>query len=53
MSKSTTTYDLTPEELFRLKCAYTAIRDPKIRAEFLTTLEAWAEDQWFATDRES
>ncbi|MBO9468459.1 hypothetical protein J7443_24765, partial [Tropicibacter sp. R15_0] len=24
----------------------TTIRDPAIRAEFLRTVEAWAEDQW-------
>ncbi len=39
-------YDITQPELFRLICAYTAIRDPAIRTEFLTTLEAWAQDQW-------
>jgi hypothetical protein len=41
-----TTYDITPDELFRLVTAYTAIRKPTIRAEFLETVEAWAEDQW-------
>lgn len=41
-----TVYDLTEEELFRLTCAYTAIRNPTIRAEFLRTVEAWAQDQW-------
>lgn len=41
-------YDLTPDELFRLVTAYTAIRDPKIRAEFLRTVEAWVDDQWHA-----
>jgi len=41
-----TVYSLTEHELFRLTCAYTAIRDPVIRAEFLRTVEAWAEDQW-------
>jgi len=39
-------YNLTPEELFRLVTAYAAIRDPKIRAEFLSSIEAWREDQW-------
>ena len=41
-------YDLTPDELFRLVTAYTAIRDPKIRAEFLRTVEAWVDDRWHA-----
>lgn len=41
-----TTYDITPDELFRLVTAYSAIRKPSIRAEFLETVEAWAEDQW-------
>lgn len=45
-----TIYDLTPEELFRLNTAFAAIRNPKIRAEFLRTVEAWAEDQWGARD---
>lgn len=43
-------YGLTEAELFRLQTAYTAIRDPAIRAEFLRTIEAWAEDQWHAVD---
>lgn len=41
-----TPYDITPTELFRLATAYAAIRDPKIRAEFLTSIEAWSKDQW-------
>ncbi len=44
MSKITN--DLTETELFRLTCAYTAIRDPAIRAVFLELVEAWAVDQW-------
>ncbi len=44
-----TIYGLTEEELFRLTAAFTAIRDPAIRAEFLRTVEAWAEDQWTGT----
>lgn len=43
-------YDLTPIELFRLNTAYTAIRKPEIRAEFLDLIEAWAEDQWIVSD---
>lgn len=39
-------YGLTQSELFRLLTAYSAIRDPNIRTEFLTTVEAWAKDQW-------
>ena len=39
-------YHHTEAELFRLTCAYIAIRDPNIRAEFLRTIEAWAQDQW-------
>lgn len=39
-------YDVTPDELFRLLTAYAAIRDPKIRAEFLSSIEAWTQDQW-------
>ncbi len=41
-----TIYDLNEEEVFRLTSACTAIRNPAIRAEFLQTVEAWAEDQW-------
>ena len=47
-----TAYDMTPEELFRLVTAYTAIRDPAIRAEFLRTVEAWATDQWHSQKHE-
>ena len=39
-------YHLTPEELFRLLTAYAAIRSPAIRAEFLSSIEAWTQDQW-------
>jgi len=45
-----TIYNLTEAELFRLTSAYTAIRDPVIRAEFLRTVEAWAQDQWAGID---
>lgn len=48
MSKAV--YDQTETELFRLTCAYTAIRDPRIRAEFLHTVEAWAREQWQVED---
>ena len=41
-----TSNNLTPDELFRLVTAYSAIRKPTIRAEFLETVEAWAQDQW-------
>ncbi|WP_165390266.1 hypothetical protein [Thalassococcus sp. S3] len=44
-------YDLSQAELFRLTSAYAAIRCPKIRKEFLRTVEAWAQDQWH--DQES
>ena len=43
-----TTYNLTPGELFRLFIAYSAIRNPGIRARCLETIGAWAEDQWVA-----
>ena len=46
MTPTNTVYDLTQEELFRLTTAYTAIRKPEIRAEFLELVEAWAKDQW-------
>lgn len=49
MINSTTTYDVTPDELFRLHCTYVAIRKPEIRAEFLDLVEAWTEDQWART----
>ncbi len=39
-----TVYGVTTEEMFRLYAAYAAIRDSKIRAEFLATVEAWAQD---------
>lgn len=42
----TTPYKLTPDEVFRLLAAYAAIRDPAIRAEFLSSIEAWTQDQW-------
>lgn len=45
-----TTYGLSPDELFRVQTAYGAIRDPKIRTEFLTLIEAWAQDQWTVQD---
>lgn len=44
-------YDLSEEEIFRLTSAYSAIRDPAIRREFLRTVEAWAADQWCAIDK--
>ncbi|MGH1399496.1 MAG: hypothetical protein ACRBCT_09815 [Alphaproteobacteria bacterium] len=44
------TNDITETELFRLTCAYIAIRDPAIRAEFLRSIEAWAVDQWDCGD---
>lgn len=49
---SKTVYDHTEAELFRLTCAYTAIRDPKIRAELLYTVEAWAKDQWHGVEEQ-
>lgn len=39
-------YGVTPEEMFRLTAAFTAIRNPDIREEFLSAIEAWAQDQW-------
>jgi len=41
-----TVFKTKPDEIFRLLCAYVAIRDPRIRREFLTTVEAWAGDQF-------
>jgi len=41
-------YGISEEDIFRLVTAFSAIRSPKIRAEFLRTLEAWAQDQWTA-----
>ena len=35
-----TPYKVTPEEMFRLVTAFSAIRDPKIRAEFLSSIGA-------------
>ena len=43
-------YHVTPEELFRLATACAAIRDPRIRAEFLGGIEAWPRDQWLGRD---
>ncbi len=42
----TSIYGVTPEEMFRLATAYTAIRSPDTREEFLSAIEAWAQDQW-------
>lgn len=42
---SETVIHITETELYRLEVAYTSIRDPAIRAEFLRTLEAWVFDQ--------
>ena len=39
-------YGMTEADIFRLVTAFAAIRDPNIRAEFLRTVEAWANDQW-------
>ncbi|MEM0989032.1 MAG: hypothetical protein AAGK00_09120 [Pseudomonadota bacterium] len=50
MNDPPATYDLTQHELFRLNAAYTAIRKPDIRAEFLELVEAWAKDQWGGRD---
>ncbi|MFW8594711.1 hypothetical protein [Cribrihabitans neustonicus] len=44
-------YDITPEELFRLVLAYTAIRKPEIRAEVLTAVEQLTMDQWMNEGR--
>jgi hypothetical protein len=41
-------YGVTEADLFRLVTAYSAIKNPTIRAEFLRTVEAWAVDQWDA-----
>ena len=43
-------YSVTPEELFRLATAYAAIRDPRIRAEFLGGIEAWTQEQWLGRE---
>ncbi|SPF81350.1 hypothetical protein [Pseudoprimorskyibacter insulae] len=50
---SKTIYGITEAELFRLKCAYSAVRDPIIRAEFLRTVEAWAHDQWNCSGKQT
>ena len=39
-------YGIKETDIFRLITAFTAIRSPEIRAEFLRTVEAWAQDQW-------
>ena len=36
---------ITETELYRLEVAYTSIKDPAIRAEFLSSMEAWVQDQ--------
>jgi hypothetical protein len=41
---------ITEGELFRLLCAYIAIRQPGPRREFLELVESWARDQWLAID---
>lgn len=46
-----TVYGIAEGELLRLLCAYTAIRDPRPRHEFLSLIECWAQDQWHASDR--
>lgn len=43
-------YEITPEEVFRLVCAYTAIKEPRIRQEFLSGIEAWSKDQFHAAE---
>lgn len=45
-----TVHGITEGELFRLLCAYIAIRDPGPRSEFLSAVEHWAQDQWHAAD---
>lgn len=45
-----TIYDVTDAELFRLVCAYMAIRKPSIRLEFLELVESWAREQWPIVD---
>lgn len=39
-------YGVTQHEIFRLTCAFTAIRDPKTRSNILLTVEEWVVDQW-------
>ena len=46
----TSIYGMTETDLFRMITAFTAIRSPKIRSEFVRTIEAWAQDQWHAGD---
>lgn len=41
---------ITDAELFRLVCAYMAIRTPSIRLKFLELVESWAQEQWLAID---
>ena len=36
---------ITDTEMYRLEVAYTSIRDPDIRAEFLRSMEAWVLEQ--------
>ncbi|WP_154667825.1 hypothetical protein [Leisingera caerulea] len=44
-------YDVTPEELFRLVLAYTSIRKPGTRSEILSALEKLTMDQWMNEGR--
>lgn len=46
----TSIYGMTEADLFRVVTAFTAIRSPDIRAEFVRTIEAWAQDQWHVHD---
>ena len=39
-------YGMTETDVFRLVVAFTAVRDPATRSEFLRTIEAWPSDQW-------
>lgn len=45
-SPDITVYGVTQAELFRLTCAFCAIRDPTTRFNILATVEEWVEDQW-------
>jgi len=47
---SQTIHNITQDELFRLLCAYIAIRRPGPRREFLELIESWAQEQWLAAD---
>lgn len=47
-----TIYGITIEEVFRLICAYMAIRGPQQRRQFLKCIESWASEQWRVTDSE-